>query len=114
STFYNGWTYYYTGGNSAFATFDAGDGAANGYVERVVNITNTSEKIRVAIAWLNRGTYTFDHRADAHPIGQDLDLYVYGPTGAYVGGSASWDNQFEVVNFTPTMTGNYRIKISRY
>jgi hypothetical protein len=68
----------------------------------------------VAIAWLNRGTYTFDHRADAHPIGQDLDLYVYGPTGAYVGGSASWDNQFEVVNFTPTMTGNYRIKISRY
>jgi hypothetical protein len=70
--------------------------------------------VRVAIAWLNRGTHTYDHRADAHPIGQDLDLYVYGPTGAYIGGSASWDNQFEVVNFTPTTTGYYKIKVNRY
>lgn len=114
STYYDGWTYYFTGGNAAFETFDSGDGSDDGYIEKVVYISSTSQKVRVAIAWMNRGTYTFDHRADAHPIGQDLDLFVYGPTGAYVGGSASWDNQYEVVNFTPTTTGSYRIKINRY
>jgi hypothetical protein len=114
SAYYDGWTYYYTGGNAAFETFDSGDGADDGYISRVVYIGSTSDKVRVAIAWLNRGTYTYDHRADAHPIGQDLDLYVYGPTGAYVGGSASWDNQYEVVNFTPTTTGYYTIKVNRF
>ncbi|WP_036308669.1 hypothetical protein, partial [Methyloglobulus morosus] len=66
------------------------------------------------IAWQNRGTYTYDHRGDAHPIGQDLDLSVYGPTGAYVGGSLSWDNPYEVVNFTPSVSGTYTIKVKRY
>ena len=114
STYYDGWTYYYTGSNASFATFDAGDGATDGYIDRIVNITSTSKKVRVAIAWMNRGSYTYDHRADAHPIGQDLDLSIYSPTGAYVGGSASFDNPFEVVNFTPTTTGNYKIRIKRY
>ena len=114
STYYDGWTYYYTGNNASFNSFDSADGATDGAISRVVNITSTSKKVRVAIAWLNRGNYTYDHRADAHPIGQDLDISIYGPTGAYVGGSASYDNQYEVVNFTPTTTGNYTIKVRRF
>ncbi len=114
STYYDGWTYYYNGNNASFNSFDAADGVTDGNIDKVFNITSTSQKVRVAIAWMNRGSYTYDHRADAHPIGQDLDITVLSPTGAYVGGSASWDNQFEVVNFTPTVTGNYKVRIRRY
>ncbi len=114
STAYNGWHYYYQGGNGAFSTFDAGDGSSDGYITKQVTISNAWKKARVAIAWQNRGTYTYDHRGDAHPIGQDLDLSVYGPTGAYVGGSLSWDNPYEVVNFTPSVSGTYTIKVKRY
>jgi len=113
STAYNGWHYYYQGGNSAFSTFDSGDGTTDGYIVKKVTISSGS-KVRVAIAWQNRGDYTYDHRGDAHPIGQDLDLSVYGPTGAYVGGSASWDNPYEVVSFTPAASGTYTIKVKRY
>lgn len=114
SAYYDGWTYYYTGNNASFATFANGDGTADNFIDRTFNITSTTRPVRVAIAWMNRGTYTYDHRADAHPIGQDLDISIYSPTGAYVGGSASFDNPYEVVNFTPTMTGNYKVRISRY
>ena len=114
STAYNGWHYYYQGGNGAFGTFDAGDGAADGYITKSVFISSAWKNVRVAIAWQNRGTYTYDHRADAHPIGQDLDLTVYGPSGAYVGGNLSWDNPYETVNFTPSVSGAYTIKIKRF
>lgn len=114
SAAYNGWHYYYQGGNGAFGTFDAGDGATDGYITKSVYISSSWKNVRVAIAWQNRGTYTYDHRADAHPIGQDLDLTVYGPSGAYVGGSLSWDNPYETVNFTPSVSGTYTIKVKRY
>jgi hypothetical protein len=114
SAAYNGWHYYYQGGNGAFNTFDQGDGATDSYITKKVTISNGWKNVRVAIAWQNRGTFTYDHKADAHPIGQDLDLTVYGPTGAYVGGSISWDNAYETVNFTPTVSGTYTIKIKRY
>lgn len=114
SSAYNGWHYYYQGGNGAFGTFDKGDGLTDSYITKKVSISHGWKNVRVAIAWQNRGTYTYDHKADAHPIGQDLDLTVYGPTGAYVGGSWSWDNPYETVNFTPTVSGTYTIKIKRY
>jgi len=114
SSYYDGWTYYYNGGNSSFSSFDSGDGVADGYIERTFSITTAGRPVRVAIAWMNRGNYTYDHRADAHPIGQDLDISVYSPTGAYLGGSASWDNPFEVVNFTASTTGTYKVRINRF
>jgi Subtilase family len=114
STAYNGWHYYYQGGNGAFGTFDIGDGASDGYITKKVTISSAWKNVRVAIAWQNRGTFTYDHRGDAHPIGQDLDLSVYGPTGAYVGSSLSWDNPYEAVNFTPSVSGTYTIKVKRY
>ena len=114
SAYYDGWTYYYTGNNASFTTFANGDGTADNFIDRTFNITSTTRPVRVAIAWMNRGTYTYDHRADAHPIGQDIDIAIYSPTGAYVGGSASFDNPFEAFTFTPTTTGNYKVRISRY
>lgn len=56
----------------------------------------------------------YANRNASHAIGTDLDVRVYDPNGNYVGGSYSWDNGFEVVEFDPTKTGYYRVAINRY
>ncbi len=38
----------------------------------------------------------------------DLDLHVYDPGGTRVAYSVSWDNPYEIVEFTAPSTGNYR------
>ena len=42
----------------------------------------------------------------------DLDLVVSGPTETLY--SASWDNSYEVVDFTATASGNFQIKVKNY
>ena len=111
---YNGRNYWWSGSNSAFSSWDSADGSSDGYVEREVTISNSWDSVRVVLSWLTRGTYTYAHRTDAHPIGIDLDLRIYDPSGALVGSSASWDNNFESVEFNPTVTGTYTFKINRY
>lgn len=111
---WSGYWQWYSGGNSSFSYFDGQDGNSDGYVEKQIYISSSWDRVRVVLSWLNRGSYTYSHRNDAHPIGMDLDLRVYDPNGNYVGGSFSWDNPFEKVNFTPTVTGYYTFKINRY
>lgn len=106
SAYYNFWSWWWWGGNGAHF-----DGSGN--VDVDYSLT-AGVSYRVVIAWLNRGTYTYDHRADAHPIGMDLDLSVLNPSGSWVAGSASWDNPFEFVNFTPSVSGTYKFRIHRY
>ncbi len=111
---WSGYWSWWSGGNNSWNYFDGLDGSNDGYVTRKVYISSGWDKVRVALAWMNRGTYTYNHRNDAHPIGQDLDLRVYAPNGAWIGSSASWDNPFEAVTFTPTTSGYYTFKIKRY
>lgn len=73
-----------------------------------------NEEVNAAIAWNNRGSYTYAHRTDAHAIGQDYDLQVVDPNGRVVGSSSSWDNSFELVRFNATVSGTYKFKIKRY
>ncbi len=111
---WSGHWFWWSGGTSAFNTFDGQDGAADNYVVKTVYINKSWDQVQVVLSWLTRGSYTYDHRADAHPIGLDLDLKVYDPNGNYLGGSFSWDNPFEDVSFTPTVSGHYTFKIHRY
>ncbi len=111
---WSGHWFWWSGGTSAFNTFDGQDGVADNYVVKTVYINNSWDRVRVVLNWLTRGSYTYDHRNDAHPIGLDLDLKVYDPNGHYLGGSFSWDNSFEDVEFTPTVSGYYTFKIHRY
>lgn len=111
---YNGYWAWWSGGNSSWSTFDKNDGASDGYVTTRVYISSGFKRARVALSWMNRGTYTYDHRNNAHAIGMDLDMRVYAPNGSLVGGSFSWDNSFEYVNFTPSQSGYYTIKVNRY
>jgi hypothetical protein len=111
---YNGHNFWWSGSNGAFSSWDSADGSSDGYIERTLTISNSWDSVRVVLSWLTRGTYTYAHRSDAHAIGMDLDLRVYDPSGRLVGHSLSWDNNFESVEFEPTMTGTYTIKINRY
>ena len=114
SSHYNGWNYWMHGSNSAFTTLDAADGAMDGHITRQVYIPSSYDAVRIAMTWLSRGTYVYNHRTDAHPIGMDFDLRVYDPTGAYLGGSYSWDNGWEDYTFEPAVSGYYTFKINRY
>lgn len=111
---YSGYWAWWSGSNSSWSTFDKNDGSSDGYVTTRVYISSGFKKARVALAWMNRGSYTYDNRNDAHAIGMDLDMRVYAPNGSLVGGSYSWDNSFEYVNFTPSQSGYYTVKINRF
>ncbi len=111
---WSGYYQWYSGSNSSFSYFDGADGSSDGYVTKRIYISSSWNRARVVLAWMNRGSYTYSHRNDAHPIGTDLDLKVYNPYGTYIGGSSSWDNPYERVNFYPTVSGYYTFKIKRY
>ncbi len=76
--------------------------------------TLTSNKVKVALVWMNRGDYTFGHKNDVFPMGMDLDLYIYNPNGVLIAYSNSYFNGFEIASFTPTTTGTYTVQIRKY
>lgn len=67
-------------------------------------------RTRVAIAWDTDPAYSnYNNRPSA-----DLDLLVIGPSGNVVVGSLSWDNTYEIVDFTPSTSGNYKLRVWKY
>ncbi|HET8783039.1 MAG TPA: S8 family serine peptidase, partial [Pyrinomonadaceae bacterium] len=69
---------------------------------------NAGQRVKVAMVW--DSTPTADYLTD--PLKADLDLYVVGPNQFQY--SASWDNSYEVVDFTPATSGNFQIKVHNY
>ena len=55
-------------------------------------------------------TPTSDYLTD--PLKADLDLYVYGPNQYQY--SVSWDNSYEVVDFTAAVSGSFQIKVKNH
>ena len=51
--------------------------------------------------------YSFDR------LDTDFDLYIKNPSGTYISGvsSRSWDNNYEIVEFTAPQTGIYKIAV---
>lgn len=90
------------------------DGTNDSVLEWKTPSLSSGNKYRAVISWLNSGTYTYAHRTDSHPIGKDFDMSVYDPNGNYVCGSSSWDNPYEICNFTASTSGQYLIRINRY
>ncbi len=68
------------------------------------------EKKRVAIAWNSesRGAYGSDR------LNVDLDLTIKSATGIYLGNSTSWDNNYEIVEFTAPSAGIYIAEIHKH
>ncbi len=68
------------------------------------------QKIRVAIAWDS-------HPDSNHPptnddLKADLDLYILNPSNTPVVTSSSYDNNYEIVEFTAQTTGTYKAKVT--
>lgn len=76
----------------------------------VQTVTLTAGKrARIATAWDNDPAYA----SYASKPSADLDLSVISPSGAVVTSSTSWDNTYEIVDFTPTVTGSYKIRVNK-
>lgn len=71
-------------------------------------ISSSSSQIRVAIFWLKRNTSLSEQVSFT-----DLDLRVYDPYGNFVASSTTVSSNFEIVEFDPTVSGQYSIRISR-
>lgn len=69
---------------------------------------NAGQRVKVALVW--DSTPTSDYVTD--PLKADLDLIVSGPTQTLY--SSSWDNSYEVVDFTAAASGNFQIKVHNY
>lgn len=67
------------------------------------------ERIRAAIAWWSNADCPDEANCRHDRLDTDLNLTVYGPDGTLVGYSASWDNNYELVEFTAPRTGQYTI-----
>ena len=64
---------------------------------------------RIVVAWDN------DPDADSYlsQPGGDVDMQVLDPSGTVVASSASFDNTYEIVYFTPATTGHYKLRVIR-
>jgi subtilisin family serine protease len=62
---------------------------------------------RAVIAWNQNPQYS-DY---AYQPSADLDLKIYNPSGAVVAQSVSGDRTNEVVQFTPSVSGTYQMKV---
>ncbi len=64
--------------------------------------------VRGVIAWTSNpaGDYSTD------PLDADFDMVVTAPSGSTVASSSSWDNNYEIVEFVPTVTGWYEFAFS--
>jgi hypothetical protein len=81
---------------------------ANGDVTVDMGWVNAGQRVKIALVW--DSTPTADYLTD--PLKADLDLYVIGPNQFQ--GSASWDNSYEVVDFTATVSGPFQIKVHKF
>jgi hypothetical protein len=71
---------------------------------------SAGQRGRVAIAWDNDPNYS----GYAQRPGADLDLVVLNSAGSVVASSSSFDNTYEIVEFWPSASGNYTLRVNRY
>jgi len=70
-----------------------------------------NKRVRIAIAW--DSDTTGDQPPATDNLRADLDLYLYDPSGRLVASSTSWDNSYEIVEYTVPSTngGTYTAQI---
>jgi hypothetical protein len=72
------------------------------------------KRTRVVIAWDNDPAYDPAYNSAVAWPGADLDLHVLSPSGSDIAYSVSYDNTYEIVDFTPSGSGNYTLRIYRF
>ncbi len=69
------------------------------------------QRARVVLNWTTPGSGFAQY---ATRPSADLDLTIIDPLGNTVAWSLSWENAWEIVDFYPKMSGNYRIRVTKY
>lgn len=86
------------------------------YKISVPNYIFGPRKVKVALAWTSKATKTsllfFSWYMSQLKV--DLDLLIYDENGTQVGYSGSWDNSYEIAEFTGQPGKTYTIKIRRW
>ena len=77
--------------------------------------SSSASSARVSLVWLKRNKITGSHSGGtpSNPSISDLDLYVYDPNGNLVGSSTTTRGNVEIVQFSPSTSGYYTIKVTR-
>ncbi|MFB3889582.1 MAG: S8 family serine peptidase [Candidatus Bathyarchaeia archaeon] len=71
---------------------------------------NVGYKYRAVICWdSNPGA---DYLTD--PLQADLDLYILNPSNSTIAYSISYDNNYEIVEFTPSVSGTYTAMVPKW
>lgn len=66
-------------------------------------------RTRAAIVWDTDPTYA----SYAYQPCADLDLQILSPTDEVVAASTSWDNTYEIIDFKPAETGDYKLRVTK-
>ncbi len=69
------------------------------------------KRTRGVIVWDTNPAWPFD--SYKLKPSADLDLFIYNPSGALVTKSVSFDNTYETVEFTPSVSGTYTMRVTR-
>jgi hypothetical protein len=82
-----------------------------------LNVTTMSlvagKRTRVVVVWDQNPSYASYGGTTSRPSA-DLDLRIVNSSGTTVASSASFDNTYEIVDFTPTVSGNYQLRVVRF
>ena len=75
--------------------------------DKYVTIDASANSVtRVALFWLQNGPVSGSSQVS------NLDLFIYGPDGKLVGSSETKYSNFEIVQFEPSASGEYKISIT--
>ncbi len=98
------------GVNLSAASFTSA--TSTGYYTYSVSLT-AGQRARICIAWAAKANSAYS----TDSMDADLDLRVYqgaGVAGSLKASSVSLYNNYEIVDFTPAVTGTHTLKITRY
>ncbi len=104
-------------GSLGSADFNNADLSTFSYRIRVPSGVFGPRKVKVALAWTSKVS-TFSILGITIPLTSkltvDLDLKVFDARGTQVGYSGSWDNSYEIAEFTGVPGETYTIRIRRW
>ena len=116
ASFHNGSTITHDvfGGRQRWSVIESQvDGLQDNRARVIINVPQNFGNARVAMSVMKNPDLIWPRRNTARPLGTDLNFSVFGPNGAYLGGSYDWRDSVEVLDFQLVGSGNYRVEITQ-
>lgn len=101
-----------------YGTLTSSSTPAGTFYSEVYNLDlSTVQPTRVVLTWDGSGACTDVYdvtTCSSDTLDADLDLFLYDPNGNNVAYSSSSNNSFEFIQFQPSTSGTYTVKIQPY